>query len=337
MDVPDHGGQRSSGLPFGAVMATGGASAMGRVTGMHHTTEPLLMLAVAQAVTIAVLSLRADPSPGLTRTTRSDWMNHYGAFTVPVGCATIAAGAAVRPGEVWAIVAVVFGLAAHASTLVLLGTVVARSITARSVTARPGLSAVDGSWFLAPAALLADALVVVAVGLRWSSTVLQPLAVVETALGVVAYLVVVTLAGKRILRHGLGPVPRSPWWIAAGCGGLAAAATGAVSTLSIGTGHQLARTATYVTWIIGTLIAVPVVVASVRYALGHTGFRHTRWPPTFSTAVYALGTYQVARLSGSGPLENLAEAAGYATIALWAVTTTMWCMLRLRAHPRCGP
>lgn len=330
MDVPDPREQRSSALPFGAVMATGGASAMGHVTGMHHTTEPLLVLAAAQAVAIPALSLRAHRSNGFAGTIHSDGARHYGAFTVPVGCATIAAGAAGRAGTVWATVAVVFALVAHVSTLVLIGTAVARPIATR-----PRLSAVDGSWFLAPAALLADALAVVAMDLRWSTALLRPLAVVEATLGVLAYFVVVALAGERIRRHGLGPVPRSPWWIAAGCGGLAAAATGAVSTSALGIGHELARPSTYVTWIFGTLIAVPVVVASVRYALGHTRFRYTRWPPTFSTAVYALGTYQVTRLSGSRPLEVLAHVAGYATVGLWAVTATMWCALRIPDRP-CG-
>lgn len=59
----------------------------------------------------------------------------------------------------------------------------------------------------------------------------------------------------------------APWWIAAGCGGLAAAATGEVATaLSGGPIHEVLTGLVVTTWAVGTVLLAIVLVGCVQYA-----------------------------------------------------------------------
>lgn len=194
-----------------------------------------------------------------------------------------------------------------------------------------GLVSVDGTWFLPPAALLADGIGVAAVGGAASSRFATAgwLALAAACAGVVAYALVVVLAAARLCAHRLAGAPRSPWWIAAGCGGLSAAALGRVSAaLPVGAGagafHALGLAA-LACWSIGGVALVVVLAGSVQFVtrLRRVGGRPP-WTPTFSTGVFALGAGQVGRLLGAPAIARTADVCGAVTLCLWVLTVVAY-------------
>lgn len=193
----------------------------------------------------------------------------------------------------------------------------------------PGSVAVDGTWFLAPAAFLADAIGTRAVTPAfpgWVHAGLGWLALVGCGVGFVGYFAVVALAAWRVVRAGVRAQRQAPWWISAGCGGLAAAALGEVQRASLlpgaTGGYELAALAV---WAAGSVLLVPVLAGSISFLarLRRLG-GSPPWPPTFSTAVYALGATQAGRLAGLPEITRVGEVAGVATVVLWLVTAALY-------------
>ncbi len=302
------------GLPYGAVMATGGAGQLAGACGLPGAARPLLWLAVAEAGWIAGRGLVRHR--GELRLPPSAWARiglpaeHTGVLTVPLGLAVVATGLSTQPG-----LAKVLGAA-----FVVLAWLSAAVFVARfavSVTRRDGTTAVDGGWFLAPAALLGAGIAAAAyagqtVGVL--ADLLRWVALVAAAVGVAGYWAVAAGAALAVARRGLGQGRRVLWWIAAGCGGLAAAAVGRV----------LAAVVAGATWSVAAVLAVPIVVASVR-SLARTRriVRAAPWPPTFSTAVFALGALATAKMLGVPAVTGVGKVAAGATLALWAVTAVL--------------
>ena len=316
------------GLPYGAVMATGGAGQLAGACGLPGAARPLLWLAVAEAGWIAGRGLVRHR--GELRLPPSAWARiglpaeHTGVLTVPLGLAVVATGLSTQPG-----LAKVLGAA-----FVVLAWLSAAVFVARfavSVTRRDGTTAVDGGWFLAPAALLGAGIAAAAyagqtVGVL--ADLLRWVALVAAAVGVAGYWAVAAGAALAVARRGLGQGRRVLWWIAAGCGGLAAAAVGRVLAAGralvpsgvAAAGHVVAGA----TWSVAAVLAVPIVVASVR-SLARTRriVRAAPWPPTFSTAVFALGALATAKMLGVPAVTGVGKVAAGATLALWAVTAVL--------------
>jgi hypothetical protein len=305
-------------------MATGGAAQLAGACGLGRVAHPLLWLAVAEAGWIAgrgIIRRRAMPGPP-----RSAWSRigapaeQTGLLTVPLGLAVVATGLGTLPGP-----AAVLG-----AVLVVLAWLGAAALVARfvlSVARSGGATAIDGGWFLVPAALLgcgiAAAYATHAGGgladlLRWA-------ALLAAAFGTAGYWAVVAGSAIAVARRGLGDGRRVLWWIASGCGGLAAAA--AVRALSDGgrwpTGVlTLAHGAAIVTWSFAALLAVPIVAASVRSLARRRRIeRAAPWPPTFSTAVFALGALGTGTALGIPAVTDVGRVAAAVTLALWTVTT----------------
>ncbi|MGH9055924.1 MAG: hypothetical protein ACRDYY_08710 [Acidimicrobiales bacterium] len=324
---------RRSAMPFGAVMATGGASQLARSDALHAMAVPLLWLAVAEIGAITLLGLLRCRSldatvtelPGSTRPAE-----RFGDFTIPVGLAVTGTGLAALGTPK------TLGCALCATALAWVTTMaVAGQVAMPVAVRRPGVVAVDGAWFLAPAALLADAVgtaVVVhrlPVPMRLS---VEWLALVGCGVGIVGYGLVLALAALRVRRAGIGRAPRAPWWVSAGCGGLAAASLGQVSAVSpAGLGSAAGRgftTAAVVAWAVGSALLVPVVAGSLAYLWNLRRLQGSPpWPPTFSTGVYALGSSQAGRLGHLHALGLVGGSAGLATVALWLVTAVLWLAL----------
>lgn len=316
---------RRSSLPFGAVMATGAASQLAVPAGVGALRLPLLWVTVAVAVAVSVAAVAgAAVAGGGTcgrRRPRRQPGTRFGDFTVPIGLAVIGAGLARLggPGVVAGAGAVA---AAWAATVVLVAMVVVPV-----VASPPGRAAVDGAWFLAPAALLADGVGVaaVAVAAPGHGPVEGWLAVAAAGVGAVGYLLVLGLAAARVAAHGLAGVPRAPWWIAAGCAGLSAAAIGrAGSLLAVGGAAGVLRGFGWAAlgfWVVGSVALLPVLAGSARFlARLRRAAGRPPWPPTFSTGVYALGAGQAGGLLHVAAVTRVADGAAVVTVCLWALT-----------------
>jgi hypothetical protein len=327
-------------------MATGGAAQLAGACGLPGAVRPLVWLAVAEAAWIAgwgLIRYRCELRLPLSAWARiGPPVEHTGVLTVPLGLAVVATGLSTQSGPANA-------LGVALLVLSWLSTAVFVTRFGLSATRRPSISmwstAIDGGWFLAPAALLgsgtaAGAYTGQAVGLL--GEVLRWATLLAAGLGLAGYWVVAASAALAVRRRGLGQGRRVLWWIAAGCGGLAAAATArALSTggrpwppAVVDAGHAAA----VATWSLAAVLAVPIVVASVSsVARSRRIVRAAPWPPTFSTAVFALGALATGKVMDVPPITSVGKAAAAATLALWAVTAGLHASRLLpsahRRHP----
>lgn len=308
-------------------MATGAASQLAGPAGVSALRLPLLW------VTMAVALALAAAGAATCRHWIVDPAARFGYFTVPIGLAVIGSGVARLGGPA------ALGAAIGAVTLASVSTIALTTLmTASMIQSPPTLASIGGAWFLAPAAVLANAIGFAALYPRTLAHdgILGWAAVVAAAVGAAGYLVVAGLAGFRVAVYRLNGAARAPWWIAAGCGGLSAAALGRAGAV-IGAGTGLAAPvfgwAALGCWAVASSALVPVLVGSGHYLLGLrrlTG--RPPWPPTFSTGVYALGAIQVGRLLHLPSITSLGDAAAIATLCLWGLTVGAY-LPRLAASP----
>jgi hypothetical protein len=195
------------------------------------------------------------------------------------------------------------------------------------------LHALDGRWVLVPAVLLGGAIATARLAPRLGGSWARALWVLATGsalLGWAGYAVLAAVAFIRIRRHGLGGAPRSGWWIAMGCGGLAAAALGQMLR-----GPSLAplpraclSAAMLVSVSVAIVVAVPIVALSAGFLLRRCAFRAASpWPPTFSTAVLSFGAMQAGAVWRAPMLTAIGQGAAYAALIFWIVTA-VWNVAR---------
>lgn len=339
-----------TGLPFGAVMATGVSSQVARALGVRVAVAPLLWVAIAECVFITARGAvrhRAEFRARPTIWTRlGPPGEHTGILTVTIGLAVTTVGLAAETG--W--------LAASLALLCLeltwtTGALFGARLMGALLKARPRLHDVGGDWFLAPAALLAAAIASVAsvghVGTA-AGRMLAWAGLAAAAAGALSYWALTVVALIRVSKFQLDGSRRILWWIWAGCGGLAAVALAAVADVG---GHTHAhptpgtaefdptleaalRFASATTWAAGTVVLVPVLFISARHAISRRRIApRFPWPPTFSTAVIAIGALDVGRLMPLAALEVVGKAVGYATLVGWLITATRNATSLIRRPP----
>lgn len=302
-------------MPYGVVMATGGASAAAGFCGMPVTGLSLTGLAMVQALWIAGWMAR-------DRVSVQRW--RFGLFTVPLGLAVIAQqlqALAPTAGDVI--------LTLSWSTAVVLG---CWGVACRFI-ARASFAKADGTWFLAPAALLgAAAATAVGAHSQWPIRV----AVVACLAGAAGYGAVILACVPRLPACGADGSPKAPWWIAAGCGGLAADALGRVAGMvATGNMQHLLDGLVVVVWAAGTVLLAAVLLGTAFHVWHRArGPWACVWTPVFSTAVYAAGTAVFASLTRSHAMQVFATAAAGATLVLWAVNSGLWLWRRGWRVPR---
>lgn len=320
------------GLPYGVVMATAGASTVASAwSELRFLSTPLLALAIAQAVWILLSGAwqyRADFRLGC-----SAWLvlgpthEHSGIHTVPLGIAVIAGGlTGLSSGEgvAWLLSLAVTGLCLTWIATILCVSRFIGSLAVHSLE----LKTVDGTWFLIPASLLGTGMVTaefVAHLAEPKALILALLALIAVLLGWVGYWLVAAVASLRLLRFGLGGVPQAPWWTTMGCAGLAAAAlTHVLENPLLSKSLQIFLTgAVAVTAILAIALFVPVAVGGLLFLIKSCRLRaKAPWPPTFSTAVCALGCMQAAEVMHSTTFRLLGLAASAATLLFWVITAS---------------
>ena len=307
-------------LPYGAVMATGLASEIAPMAHASPLRLPLLWIAVCIAVAIgigrAIGRRRSQQNPPLPLPF------HFGHFTIPIGLEVLASGLDHLGGPA------ALGAAAATTVVAWMLTAVLIARIAQLLSQRRSCDRVDGVWFLAPAALLADATGVAGMA-RWSPAsthdALGWLATAALGSGAIGYAAVLVLAAIAFIRSKMADNSRSSWWIAAGCGGLGAAAAGrvrAVAPFAATAASQHAfGWAALGFWAVGTTALVPVLAGSLYFV---ARIRHLNgvlpWTPTFSTGVYALGAGSLARHIDVPVFSTVAAAAAIAMLLMWTLT-----------------
>lgn len=318
------------GLPFGVVMATAAASVLAGQCGWPSLVVPLLALAIVQAAWLPVAGLlrhRAELHRGWSAWwTVGPAHEHSGIHTVPLGLAVIAGGLltlSARYPKTWPLLPAEICLGLTWLTMISCIGRFGWSLAVHGFS----LKSLDGSWFLVPAVLLGAGIATEAMsrhcGPRWAG-VLAAAALGGVLLGWAGYCTLAVSALARVLRHGLDGVPLAPWWIAMGCAGLAAAALGRVlEGEALGSPLRTFLSATTVTAAdLAVVLCVPVLVGGVWFLLRRCRYRAAAaWPPTFSTAVFALGCLQAGAVAHSPELRFLGVAAGDATLLFWAVSS----------------
>lgn len=318
------------GLPFGSVMATGGASTLAARCGHPVLVAPLLALAVLQALWVTAAGILRH---GVEF--RSGWPawlaigpanEHSGIHTVPLGLAVLTSGlvslrasgnppwvlpaAEICLGLTWLMTIACFGrfvwpLASHGLALKLL----------------------DGTWFLVPAALLGDGIATAGVSAQvpaHGQSVLALIALGSVLLGSAAYWTLAAIALARVRRHGLGGARLAPWWIAMGCAGLAAAAMGRMlqdHTLAPLFRVPLADVA-ITTAGFAAVLCIPTLSWGIWFLFRHCRFRAAAaWPPAFSTAVFALGFLQIGEVLRLSPFRFAGVGVAYTALGFWTATS----------------
>lgn len=288
-------------MPYGVVMATGGAAQIAALGGWPSVAVALTGIAILQAILIPACAWWMQG-----RLRMPVW--RFGLFTIPLGLAVIAADLSIPAPAAGSVLLALAWLA----TLALGSWRLALAFRPASLAER-----VDGTWFLAPAALLGDAAATaMAAGADSGWT---RLAVATCLAGVAGYAMVIAASALRLFRHGWKGSPLAPWWIAAGCGGLAAATLGEVTDVAA---NPLLRPwligLLAASWAVGTVLLAAVLIGCAVYAARRPhGPRMHVWTPVFSMAVYAAGTRQFDKLCAAHSIAPFLAITMLATLALW--------------------
>lgn len=308
-------------------MATAGTSAVAAQWDLHILATALLGLAILQGIWVLIRGIWSHRAE--LRLGGPSWWpigsahEHTDGHTIPLGLAVIVTGLTrLEAGGVTAPWLLLVGLA-----LVWLISILCIGRFLWSLASHGfRLSTVDGKWFLVPAALLGTGITTQQAATNmasWNATLLPLTAFTSVLLGWFGYWAVTLAVCVRIRRCGLGGVAQAPWWIAMGCAGLATAALGHVMTGAATEwwSHHILVMAMLVTGSFAVILCVPIIGGSIRFLLRQCRFRgQAVWPPTFSTAVFALGCLQTGATLSSPAFRYLGLGAGLVTLTFWAVT-----------------
>lgn len=309
-------------------MATAALSQISKLIGFKIAVKPFVWLAVVEVAMITAFRIpkirfgfRVNPKASPTKL---EYRFNPGVFTIPVGISVTAAGVLQNyPGDLailgislyiiaWLIeIGLLFDLGKHLKAL--------------------ELSEIDGGWFLIPASFLSLGATSLLSAFRLGQSyhhLLYWTGLTSSIIGLVGYYLVMALALARLLYRGFPKSHAVLWWISAGCAGLSSFALAKqLSPLHISlnnTFRQVLRLTDTLTWSIGLLLILPIVLMSLIHLLHLKHFpKSIPWPPTFSTAVFALGSFATGALVGSNLLHDLGVITGTIALIMWATTVIL--------------
>jgi hypothetical protein len=321
--------------PYAVVLATGGTASTALALGFPRLATVLLVAAALQAACIPLAAVRRCRR--LPRWASIDEMGrrpaelYPGLFTIPLGLSALVSTLVLRDRGVGG--TFVPTLAVALLSIIWLQTAVLFFGFVRSLY-KNGIpwERISGAWFLVPAAFLGGSVstldVVSSPRSGWDG-----FGLVGALAGWLLYLLVLGLAGRRLRRYGREGVPQAPWWIAAGCGGLAALALGRAQTwegLNPALRGGLVSLAA-ATDLVALVLWIPILLSSARFLLTRCRFRHRAvWSPAFSSCVLALGSLLTAALLHAPALKALGEIIGVEALLFWLAATAWECVVLAR-------
>lgn len=314
-------------------MATGAAAQITRNFQLHFYAKWLVIIAFAEALFITVSKIysfrtrhskRQIPTVGKNTSRESEVTS--GLFTIPLGLAVISTGLISTELNPLLQLGYATFFACCASYAVLLF-----QILVVQRCNKIAIQNVDGGLFLIPAAGFGIGITLVVLVPRIPPQISGPVAVASITLvtfSTLGYFYVIVLSALGIRRFALSSTRKVLWWIGAGCGGLGALSTAkqlALRTIEISpTLQHLLRILALTMWSLGTLILIPIALLSIQYLFRLENFpKNAPWPPTFSTAVYALGTITASQLIHSQAVHLIGVAASIITLLLWSCTVML--------------
>lgn len=325
---------------FALVMATGTLAIACDQEGVRLAAQALYLLAaLAYVVLIVLLVARAVHYP---RAVGSDLTHHESGFsflTTVAATNVLGSGSAIVHGwwgVAWALWWVSLPLLAVGIYVPLIAVVMRQS--------SPGLlHGINGTWFLLTVALES---VVVLAGLllgRSGGDLLAFLALAAFGLGLVLYLVVMTLIFLRWTLYRLDPTEiHPPAWIAAGAVAITTLA-GSNLLVAATSVERLARLTPFIEGV--TLLAwgtatfwfpVMVAVGAWRHLFRRVPLTYdpSLWAMVFPLAMYAAATYRLLEVTAVPHLDALHIVAFAIAALAWTATAAGFALHSLaRARP----
>lgn len=311
-------------------MATGATAQITKIVGPHSYTLYFILLAVAEIIYIAITRLLnykklrdSSLNNASSKSSTEDTLFNPGLFTIPLGLAVVSTGLLGTKFQLMTYAGYGMYILSWISFIWLILRFLSPIISCRITRYQP-----DGGWFLIPAAGFGLGITTVAFSTQMKSPPIKLLAVIGialVALSVLSYFALIISSGIRIRRFGISDTKRVLWWISAGCGGLGAlSAVKQLDSKSVTLAPLITlclRSSAISMWVTGTILLIPIAMRSTRYVFSLNQLpKNTPWPPTFSTAVFALGTLSASTLFQTQFLNAIGTAAGISTIILWIAT-----------------
>ncbi len=346
-EVGDHGGRAASAVAnlapgsFSFVMATGIVSTAGLTLGPKWLSTLLLVVAcVGLAVLTVALLVRLVRFPANVMVDARAPERVFGFFTVVAGIEVLgvrlgASGFMALTAWFAAIAALIWVGLTYAVPASLLLTRSSDSV----------LGGINGTWLLWVVGTQSLAIAAATLVKPWPGQVrlLAPVAVAMWGIGLVLYLILVTLILLRWLTVPMSPAALGPpYWILMGATAITVRAGAQILTMTpkvpirVATG-PFVEGFSFVLWSFGTWWIPLLVILGLWRHLGH------HWPLAYDTAlwsvVFPLGMYSLATLT-FGKVAHLSFMEPIARGAFW-VAVTAWLFVAgafiVRIASRRGP
>ncbi|MEJ7723690.1 MAG: tellurite resistance/C4-dicarboxylate transporter family protein [Ilumatobacteraceae bacterium] len=311
---------------FALVMATGIVAVGADQQGVGWLAAALYVVTViAYGVLAGLLGARVVRYP---RRFLADLTNHMRGFaflTVVAGTNVLAAASAVIHGW-WGLAWVLWWIGNALWVVLLYSTLIAVVVLGH----KPKLGAgINGSWFLLTVATQSVAVVAALLLGRSDSDLLAFLAISAFTLGIVVYLIVMTMVFLRWTFHDFEPTEADPpAWIAAGAVAISVLA-GSNLLLAGDTSPRIARIAPFLegtvvmSWATATfwfplMIAIGVWRHLVRRVPLH--YHPSYWALVFPLGMYGAATYRMRIAIELDSLAWLPQLALAAALVAWSTT-----------------